>query len=283
MDAGGGSRQGLVGLVADWRSPARGSYSASVRIGTWNILSGQSPEGRDVPSLDSEIAALDIDVLGLNEVDYRMERSGFAHQAELAAFGMRAQDWRFAPSYCGPDEARIATPRRLLGPGDTPPGAHYGIALLSRIPVRTWHRLDLGMAPVGFLLLHARDGRRRWKYVPDEPHQAIAAELVNGWTVIATHLSFMTPVAVAQLLRVRTWARRFGSRVAIVGDMNLTRFLIPLRPHWRSVVDVNTYPSWDPVVQFDHILVRGDRAATALELPRVTISDHLPIAASLVD
>lgn len=249
-----------------------------MRIGTWNILAGQPVEPGDHPSLETAVAALDLDVLGLNEVDFRWERSGFQEQARDAAAAMGAVDWRFGPSFAGLNDAR--EPRRgvLLGPDDRPVGAHYGIALLSRIPVRRWHRLELGQSPVGLPLLSARNGERTMRYVVDEPHLAIAAELDNDWTVIATHLSFVTPVAIAQLMRVRGWARRFGRRAVIIGDMNLARFVIPLRPRWRSVVNANTYPSWSPSVQLDHILI-GDRVdARVLELAAPGISDHLPIA-----
>lgn len=254
---------------------------STMRIGTWNILSGQPPLAGTPVDLAADVAALDLDVLGLNEVDVQWARSGFAHQAGVAAAAMDAADWRFAPSFRGTDPAREATRGVLLGPHDRVVGAHYGIALLSRIPVRTWHRLELGRARVGLPLLYAREGRRHWRYIPDEPHQAIAAQLHNGWTVIGTHLSFVTPIAVAQLMRLRTWARRFGPRTAIIGDMNLARFAIPLRPQWQSAVDASTYPAWRPVVQFDHILLPRSTHARTIALPRSGMSDHLPIAAEV--
>lgn len=252
-----------------------------MRVGTWNILAGQPVEAGEHPTLQMAVAALDLDVLGLNEVDFRWERSGFRDQTRDAAAAMGAVDWRFGPSFAGLSGAR--EPRRgvLIGPADAPVGAHYGIALLSRIPVQRWHRLELGRSPIGLPLLSAREGERSMRYVQDEPHLAIAAELENGWTVIATHLSFVTPVAIAQLMRLRGWARRFGRRVAIVGDMNLARFVIPLRPRWQSVVDTNTYPAWSPSVQLDHILIDNGLRARVLQLAAPGISDHLPIAISV--
>lgn len=256
-----------------------------MRLGTWNILAG-SPVDADVhESLGDAVARLDLDVLGLNEVDCLQERSGFAEQARDAADAMGAVDWRFGPSFRGSSGgrgSRVPSPGVLFGPQDRVRGSHYGIALLSRIPVLRWHRLELGRSPIGLPLLTARNGRRALEYCPDEPHLAIAAELRNGWVVVATHLSFVTPVAVPQLLRVRRWARRLGrgahANVAVVGDMNLARVIIPLRPRWQSAIDANTYPSWQPTVQFDHILLPRDVAARPLALPSVGLSDHLPIA-----
>lgn len=248
-----------------------------MRLGTWNILSGSAVTEDAQESLASAVERLDLEVLGLNEVDYQMERSGFRDQARDAALAMGAVDWRFGPSYRGFDHSRTPVPGALFGPDDEISGAHYGIALLSRIPVRKWHRLELGRSPIGLPLLNSRNGRRSWYFCVDEPHLAIAAELVNGWVVVATHLSFVTPVAVPQLLRVRLWANSLGRKVAIVGDMNLARAFIPLRPRWQSTVNESTYPSWNPTVQLDHILLPRDVTGRPLALPRVGLSDHLPI------
>ena len=253
-----------------------------MRIGTWNILAGSPVEERAAETLASAVARLDLDVLGLNEVDCLQERSGFVDQTREAAIAMRAVDWRFGPSFRGEDRNRVSVPGVLLGPHDTPRGSHYGIALLSRIPVLRWHRLELGKSPIGLPLLSARNGERSMRYCEDESHLAIGAELANGWVVVATHLSFVTPVAVAQLVRVRAWARRLGrragKRVAVMGDMNLARVIIPLRPQWQSPINANTYPSWQPAVQLDHILLPMGVQARALSLPEPGLSDHLPIA-----
>lgn len=253
-----------------------------MRLASWNILSGTTVDGFPAPALADEVAKLDVDVLALQEVDHRMRRSGLVEQPALAAMGFGAADWRFAPSYAADEgEPRLPTPGVLHGPTQTLPGPHYGIALLSRIPVRRWHRLELGAAPFGLPLLYARDGQRRLRYMSDEPHQAIAAELENDWTVIATHLSFVPPVNMLQLRRIRVWAKQFGRRVAILGDLNLTYRFLPLGPLWRTAAHTRTYPSWRPAVQFDHILVRRGLRARKLRRPPVGLSDHLPVLAEI--
>lgn len=253
-----------------------------MRIASWNILSGKTYDGSPAPSLDTQVAKLDVDVLALQEVDHRMHRTDLVEQPAVAAAGFNALDWRFAPAYAAEeDRPRILTPGLLHGPGDTLPGAHYGIVLMSRIPVLRWHRLELGAAPIGLPLLFARDGNRRIKYVADEPHQAIAAELENDWTVIATHLSFVPPLNMWQLGRIREWARQFGRRVVIMGDLNLTHRFLPLGPLWRTAAHTRTYPSWRPSVQFDHILVRRGTYAHKLQRPRLGLSDHLPVLAEI--
>ena len=249
-----------------------------MRIGTWNILSGSPVSPTEHASLADAVAQLDLDVLGLNEVDHLQDRSAFAHQTREAADAMGAIDWRFGPSFRGSDDSRTSTPGVLFGPNDEVRGAHFGISLLSRIPVLRWHRLELGKSPIGLPLLAARNGQRALRYCPDEDHLAIGAELANGWSVVATHLSFVTPIAVPQLLRVRRWAKTMGKKVAIVGDMNLARAFIPLRPRWHSTVNASTYPSWNPSVQFDHILLPNGIEGRTIDFPALGISDHLPIA-----
>lgn len=264
--------------MAAGRGTVTGLGAIAVRIGTWNILNGSAVTHDSPATLAGEVARLDLDVLGLNEVDVLQERSGIVDQAREAALAMGAVDWRFGPSYRGSDRSRVAVRGALFGPHDSVPGPHYGIALLSRIPVRRWHRLELGRSPLGLPLLNSRGGQRSWYFCIDEPHLAIAAELENGWVVVATHLSFVTPVAIPQLLRVRLWANSLGRKVAIVGDMNLARAFIPLRPHWQSTVNESTFPSWGPKVQLDHILLPRDVVGRPLTLPPVGLSDHLPIA-----
>lgn len=253
-----------------------------MRVASWNILSGKTFNGSPAPTLWEQVAQLDVDVLALQEVDHQMQRSGGVEQPLDAARGLAAVDWRFAPSYSGNEgEPLIWTPGLMHGPTSALPGPHYGIALLSRIPVRRWHRLELGSSPIGLPLLYARDGQRRMKYVPDEPHQAIAAELENGWTAVATHLSFVPPINMLQLRRIRLWAKQFGRKVIILGDLNLTYRFLPLGPLWRTAAHTRTYPSWKPVVQFDHVLIRRGLKARKLKRPKTGLSDHLPVLAEI--
>ncbi len=273
-----------TGLSSSLLQPllSKRQYSRWMRIGTWNALSGQSVAPTTAATFADVIASFGLDLLALNEVDQYWARSGYSDQPRVAAEAMGAGDWRFAPSFRGDDRQRTPTPGRLLGPQDRPGEAHYGIALLSRVPVLRWERMELGASAIGLPLLNARDGARQLQYVPDEPHQALAAHLSNGWTVIATHLSFVTPLGFMQLRRLQRWARGFGERVVVMGDMNLPGSILPRRPGWRSAVRMATYPSWNPRVQFDHILLRDSVGATPIPLNSMGISDHLPLAASLL-
>ncbi|MBD0673435.1 endonuclease/exonuclease/phosphatase family protein, partial [Streptomyces sp. CBMA156] len=83
---------------------------SQLRIATFNLLHGQplAPDGapRPYPSdagapLAEAVAALDADVLALQEVDRHQARSGGTDQAAVAAAAMGAKDWRFAAALHG--------------------------------------------------------------------------------------------------------------------------------------------------------------------------------------
>ena len=141
-----------------------------MRLATFNILHGRSPaDGRvDLARFSAAVRSLDADVLGLQEVDRDQPRSHGADLTAVAAEAMGAPQHRFVATLHGtPDLWSAAT-------GDLQPRtASYGIALLSRLPVVSWHALRLparrGAVPV------VCPGRWRPVMVRDEPRAAVAA------------------------------------------------------------------------------------------------------------
>jgi endonuclease/exonuclease/phosphatase family metal-dependent hydrolase len=174
----------------------------------------------------------------------------------------------------------------------------YGIGIVSRVPVISWHRLNLGNSPIGMPLVVPGDetgkGRPRFIYVRDEPRVAIAAVLENGWIVINTHLSFVPGFNLVQLRKIKRWARKLGEenkcRVVIMGDLNLPKNLPVLASDWISLVQQNTYPSWGAKIQFDYILAQGLHEGegqplkfSSLTISKLGISDHLPLAVEILN
>ena len=103
-----------------------------VRIATFNLLNGRSPDAEtvDVDRFCRAVARLDADLLALQEVDRDQPRSGGHDLTALAAGAMGADEYRFAAALTGtPDGWAGATG---VEPDGTPA---YGIALLSRYPV----------------------------------------------------------------------------------------------------------------------------------------------------
>ncbi|MFI9270495.1 endonuclease/exonuclease/phosphatase family protein [Kitasatospora sp. NPDC052896] len=212
-----------------------------LRIATFNLLHGQplAADGSPLPypdeagdPLHEAIAALDADVLALQEVDRYQQRSGLTDQSAVAAKAMGAADWRFAAALHGrpaPVAGWLRDPSvtglQVYGPDELGSAADrpaYGTALLSRLPVRHWRARRFAPAPFGLPLRVA--GRRGLTPVPDEPRAALAAVLEGGsgpFTVVATHLSFVPGWNMAQLAGIRRWIADLPRPYLVLGDFNL--------------------------------------------------------------
>ena len=237
--------------------------------------------------LEAEVAHLRSDLIGLQEVDYFLERSGNHNQVGAVATMMGAPHWAFAPSLMGsPDEKwrkldesdnKIVTEKCEVA------GAGYGIGIVSKIPVQSWHRLDLKGSPVGVLMTFPVDGKMKRFYVRDHPRSALAAQLENGWLIVNTHLSFVPGFSLAQLIKIKRWANTLGvtdqSKIIIMGDLNIPFGIFARGFTWKSLATMRTFPSWYPKVQIDYFLSQGltSKDVTHIQYPHSGMSDHLPL------
>jgi endonuclease/exonuclease/phosphatase family metal-dependent hydrolase len=251
-------------------------------------------------ALTGAIRSLESDVFAFQEVDHFLQRSNSRPQIRDIAESIGARDWAMAPSVIGtPGESwrklNDAEPEIITGSSTHSELMHesYGIGIVSKIPVISWHRLHLGNSPLGLPLIVPGDetgkGRPRFIYVKDEPRLALAAVLENGFTVVNTHLSFVPGFNLAQLRRVKKWALEIaestGTRAIVVGDLNLPKNLPVVASPWNSMVTKNTYPSWGAKIQFDYILT-PDLAFgeySVRELAPTGVSDHLPIGVEIFE
>ena len=250
-----------------------------LRITTWNLLNGRSlVDGQaDAQTLkqgiDDLLKEFSPDIIGIQEVDFDQVRSGRIHQAEKIAEWMDAKAFRYHPTVLG-------TPGDIWSAHDgESDGASYGIALISKIPVRQWHVKKLKKAPFGIPLAVPTPRGVRMRYVPDEPRVAIAAELEDGTIVAVTHLSFVPGFNVRQLRVITRWLSTLGRRVILVGDFNLPWGLASKLSGLTSLTTSPSYPSWDPKVQFDYILASHGIEGREFIHKQGSISDHRPISA----
>lgn len=259
-----------------------------LRIGTFNLLHGMPVRGEPASDggLRTAAAALDVDVLGLQEVDRAQGRSGGADQAAVVAEELGARDWRFVPSLLGTPSTRPTWTPATGDGSTTPEGPSYGVALLSRRPVRSWHVLRFPAARVGAPLIVSAGSRSRLMRVPDEPRVAIAAviDTAGGPVTVATaHLSFVPGVNALQLRRLVRWLDTLPGPRLLAGDLNLPGSLPRRLTGWAQLARVASWPAYRPRVQFDHVLADGAgehlvRDVTAVTLP---VSDHCAVVVAL--
>jgi len=275
-----------------------------MRITSWNLLHGMeippNKSGPSVAALQKAITELSTQVIAVQEVDYNLPRSGSVNQISEIANAMGALDWAFAPSIIGTPGEKWhklnESDLRIVNSTSTNTlDGSYGIAIASTIKVLQWHRLELGNSPIGMPLVVPTESETSSKpkirgiYVHDEPRLALAATLENGYTVVNTHLSFVPGVNLSQLKKLKKWALQIGSqtntKVLLMGDLNLPKNLPVALSSWKSLVTINTYPSWGAKVQFDYILstqLTADEYQPLIFSP-AGVSDHLPIGIEILD
>jgi len=271
-----------------------------MRVTSWNLLHGMAiPPSNDLAAdrvkLGQGIQAIGADVIGIQEVDEKLGRSGNISQTKLVSEAMGTRHWGFAPVIIGEPGAKWrklnAAELMVITEENREQNTEgsYGIAIVSKIPIIHWDRLELGKSVFGLPLVIPAENKKgkqsiRFIYVADEPRVALAATLDCGWTVINTHLSFVPGVNYWQLRKIKRWAKKlseqYKTQVLIIGDMNLPKGLPAAGSTWNSLVTQNSYPSWGAKIQFDYILSEKLQPDQFEILPIVAtgISDHLPIS-----
>ena len=279
-----------------------------MRVTSWNLLHGMAIPPSNDPAADQiklgeAIGAIGADVIGIQEVDEQLARSGKASQTAVVAEAMSTHHWGFAPVMVGaPGEkwrklnshdTKIITADNVESNRQSNVDGNYGIGIVSKIPVKHWDRLELGNSPFGMPLVIPAENKKgkqsvKMIYVADEPRVALAATLENCWTVINTHLSFVPFVNYRQLRKIKKWAAQlsaqYGTQALIIGDMNLPKGLPAVASKWNSLVEQNSYPSWGSKVQFDYILsdsLKPDQYE-ALATLNTGVSDHLPVRVNIL-
>jgi len=243
-----------------------------MRLATFNILHGKSliDDAVDVDRFAAAVQSLDADVVALQEVDCGQPRSNGADLTAVAAQAMGARAHRFVATMAGVPGAWSAASAE-----HRPTTASYGIALLSRLPVRSWHTITLPTLRGRIPML---GGRRPVVLVRDEPRAAVAAvlETPDGpLTVVATHLTFIPGWNAVQLHRLARGVRALPRPLVLLGDLNLAGSVPARTTRMRPLATALTFPVGAPFRQIDHILgvgpVRATSDGASLDLG---VSDH---------
>jgi len=276
-----------------------------MRIASFNILHGQTVSSREAhatahqqsptdgpPDAAALVAAIDElapSVIALQEVDQCQPRSGCSDQTRAVAQALGTHDYRFIPTVVGtPGGAngfRPTTPAERGEDETTEP--RYGVALISTLPVISWHSKVFRPAPLALPLLVQKDGKPSILKVRDEQRAAIAAQIETGYglaTVATAHLSFVPGYNVRQLRQIRGWLANFPRPLFFVGDFNLPGKIPSRVTRLTRVNSEPTFPSYQPWIQFDHVLVDGltprglDEVRQSARTWFLPVSDHRAVS-----
>jgi endonuclease/exonuclease/phosphatase family metal-dependent hydrolase len=241
--------------VTDELPGAELTQASPVTLASLNLHGGLTSHGEpfDVAGVCHRLKA---DVITLQEA-WRPEAEPDALTRVAAALGAEVRHRGLARS----------TSRARLGLGTDQGAGTWGLAVLSVLPVTGYHEVELGRAPGDQI------GRAAQVLTLATPDGA-ALRVVN------THLThrYSSPVQLALLVR-----RLAGSALPTVlaGDLNMPRPATLVARGYRSVVRGRSFPAGRPLIQLDHMLLRGAVSASEAQVLEPVGSDHLPIRARL--
>lgn len=229
-----------------------------LRIVSYNVHGCRGTDGvHDPERIGAVVAALDADLVGLQEVSSRTELDRGPSDLERVA--------QVAGLHVCPGPVR----HKVTGP--------YGNALLSRWPAEAVRRVDLSV------------GRH-------EPRGALDVELVASRLkirVIVTHLG-LSPgerrLQARKLVAFVTAHDGWADLTVLLGDLNewftWGRSLRWLHRHFGHCPGVATFPSMVPALALDRIWAKPREALTGIarawDARTRRASDHLPIVATVV-
>jgi endonuclease/exonuclease/phosphatase family metal-dependent hydrolase len=225
---------------------------ATLRLATWNIRAGLGTDlRRDARRVIDGIAALDADIVALQEADFRLGVRPSALPRELVA-----QHAGLMPLPVGKNAASIG-----------------------------WHGNTVLVKP-GIRLA----GLERLELPGLEPRGAIIADLDGPFPfrLVAVHLGLLRSSRRRQLDAIRSAIARHSPRATVMlGDFNepsrsvgLGRLVHSLKLREPEA----TYPSRLPMLALDRMAHSSDLSLRPLPVPRkkgVQASDHLPLLGEL--
>jgi endonuclease/exonuclease/phosphatase family metal-dependent hydrolase len=229
--------------------------TSSITLASLNLHGGLTSRGEPF-DVAGAIHGLKADIIALQEV-WRPDGHPDSVTQVAAELGAQVRHRGLA----------IRTNRARLGVGTDNGLGSWGLAVLSMLPITGYQEIELGRAPADSI---------------DRAAQVLTVTTPAGppLRVVNTHLThrFTSPAQLAQL----AW-RLAGSRLPAVmaGDLNMPRLGTLAALGYRSVLGGRTFPAGLPLIQLDHLLIRGRIRASGGEVLDPVGSDHLPIRAQL--
>ena len=238
-------------------APGTGRTTDTLRVVAYNIKHGRGMDDRvDLQRVAGVLQRLDADVITLQEVDDRTERTGGVDQVAVLADAL---------GYRG-----------FHGPHRPFQGGHYGNAVLTRLSVVEARTRPIPPASGSALAVLELEIR-----------------LPSGGraSVVSVHLAGTADERLAQADAVTGFFRSAHHPVVLTGDFNGRPdgpVVSRLRRDWRLVEksgEPATYPADAPDREIDFVMVRGAGSVGVLEhrvVPEPMAADHRPLLAVLI-
>ena len=153
-------------------------------------------------------------------------------------------------------------------------GGPYGNGFLSKIPILSAETI----------LVPEHEGEKSPRY---EQRCLLKAKLENGVTVLVIHVGLSDP---EKLKAVETIKNNLpDKKVILMGDFNMQPdcpMLAPIRERLFDTAELFgeeklSWPSDEPKIKIDYILISPDLEAVSADIPAVVASDHRPYIAEI--
>jgi endonuclease/exonuclease/phosphatase family metal-dependent hydrolase len=231
---------------------------AVVRIAAYNMKHGRGMDDVvDLPRIARVLIALDADVITLQEVDDRTERTHGIDQVAVLAELLGYQG--------------------VHGPHRPYQSGFYGNAILTRLPIQTERTHAIPPASGSPLSVH-------------EVQVRIEGSAAGVLSVVSVHLAGSEPERMAQADSVTSYFLRQVAPVVLAGDFNGrpgSPVLVRMEHDWTIAVKAGTrftYPSNEPDREIDFVMVRPSDEVDVLShtvIRESMASDHRPILVEL--
>lgn len=281
----------LVGCGGDAAKPASATSSTpaaeerndgpTLKVATYNIRIGVGPqekmESTDIKSNLAAIAAWitknQLEIVMLQEVDVKTRRTGGYDEAAMLAT-MTGMNVQFA---------------KAIEMG----GGEYGIAILSRYPIRDpkikqLFKPDYSVTAPNAPAWHSEQ-RVALAVTTDTPHGPVH--------VVCTHLGVTEDQRERQMLDLSDMVRTLPTSEPILlgGDFNAQpeeATFAPIRlimkdcfvsaHHDTDPTALLTFSALKPERTIDYIFVNARLKPLSVEVPRIKLSDHMPVVATVM-
>lgn len=245
-----------------------------IKAATFNIQCGRNHEKRvlgENPDIEldrvvAHIAKMDVDFCSINEISDDLPGTEFGQQPVYLA---QQLGWNYAFAKAIDVKKKDA------------PARGYGIALLSKHPIRSFRRI-----PIVTLPEERKEGERY------ENRMLMIVELeIDGKivTVMNSHFGLRDIEIEKAANAVLAVKETLSGPIVLTGDFNIQPDhpqIKRIKAAFKDTADIRedaclTFPSHQPRVKIDYIFTDAETETLDLQIPGEVIADHLPMIATL--